>query len=72
MRWSELKIYYKLMIKWGKEWIIGKQRKIKKRNNQTNKKTACERLNFEIICNKWSIYFKEQVYKYFMEKEFCY
>ena len=36
------------------------------------KKTACERLNFEIICNKWSTYFKEQVYKYFMEKEFCY
>ena len=42
------------------------------KKNQTKKKTACERLNFEIICNKWSTYFKEQVYKYFMEKEFCY
>ena len=72
MRWSELKIYYKLMINGERNESSEKQRKIKKRNNQTNKKTACERLNFEIICNKWSTYFKEQVYKYFMEKEFCY
>ena len=71
MRWSELKIYYKLMIKWERNESSEKQRKIKK-INQTKKKTACERLNFEIICNKWSTYFKEQVYKYFMEKEFCY
>ena len=43
--------------------------RLKKEITKQTKKTACERLNFEIICNKWSTYFKEQVYKYFLWKK---